>query len=248
MINRMNYEDALAKNDPHMHSTRGRVHVLVLHEDAVIAAGLVAILSGHCDLRVVRGSPDYEHDRIGFDVIAASPEAGMRCLDRVACATHTADFKVPSVLFVASEAREADVWRAFSAGASGYLRLGCEPEALAEAVRSVVSGTRYLCPAAARSVAEGISHAALTSREVEVLDLIAVGHSNKLIARGLGIELGTVKAHVKAIFGKLKAGTRTEASAIAIKRGLVGRQPVARSDFMQAGATIAAPLLQRSGM
>jgi len=248
MICRMKHEVASHKNDPNVLPLHNRIHVLIMHEDSVIAAGLNAILSGHCNMRVTRRAFAHtSQDQLNADVIVASTKVGVDCLEWIARAVKTANHPVPRVLIVASEAREADVWRAFSAGASGYLRLGCEPEDVAEAVRSVDRGGRYLCAAAARSVAEGITHAALTTRESEVLDLIAVGQSNKVIARGLGIELGTVKAHVKAIFAKLKAATRTEASAIAIQRGLVGRQIAPRYDYLQAGPAMSRPLLHRTG-
>lgn len=240
MIKRMKQAVALEKVDPDTLPLDRRIHVLVLHGDSVIGAGLTAILSGHCNMRVIRGSLGHDQELAGFDVIVASPDVGLRCLERPVLASEVTVCAAPKVLMIASEAREAEVWRAFSAGASGYVRLGCEPEDVTEAVCSVVNGGRYLCPATAQIVAEGISHAALTSRECDVLDLIAVGQSNKVIARALGIELGTVKGHVKAIFGKLKAATRTEASAIAIKRGLVGRQPFAQRNFRQPGATISA--------
>ena len=78
-----------------------------------------------------------------------------------------------------------------------------------------------IAPSASATVADGMAHADLTARELEVLQLLAQGFSNKLIARMLGIGLGTVKSHVRPILEKLHAASRTEAAAVARRRGLL---------------------------
>jgi two-component system NarL family response regulator len=70
-------------------------------------------------------------------------------------------------------------------------------------------------------MADSLTHATLTSRETEVLQLMASGESNKGIARKLQIEVGTVKSHMSAIMTKLGASSRTQAAGIAATRGLV---------------------------
>ena len=70
-------------------------------------------------------------------------------------------------------------------------------------------------------MADSLTRATLTSRETEVLSLVAAGQPNKIIARQLRIELGTVKSHMSAIMAKLGASSRTHAARIAASRGLV---------------------------
>ena len=93
---------------------------------------------------------------------------------------------------------------------------------LMAAVRSVGSGRPHFCIGAAPRLAQSLMRAPLTPRETEVLRLMALGLPNKRIASRLAIALGTVKAHNQAILAKLEARSRTEATAIAEQRGLLG--------------------------
>src|SRR5205085_4074433 len=88
-------------------------------------------------------------------------------------------------------------------------------------------GIRYLSEAVSRSVAASLGRASLTERETDVLQLLAEGCCNKLIARRLGIGVGTVKTHVKGVMSKLDATARTHAVVVAAARGLIhpGRRP-----------------------
>jgi len=98
--------------------------------------------------------------------------------------------------------------------------MGCELPELAGSVGLLSRGLRYLCPSAARRVAESLTRQCLTAREADVLHLMIKGCSNKVIARELDIAVGTVKAHVKAVLAKLDVGTRLQAVAAAAERGL----------------------------
>jgi DNA-binding NarL/FixJ family response regulator len=79
----------------------------------------------------------------------------------------------------------------------------------------------FVSPEVAAKLASRISEEELTNRELEILTLLAEGKSNKLIARELNISEGTVKTHVKSILEKLDATSRTEAVAVAARRGLI---------------------------
>jgi two-component system NarL family response regulator len=81
---------------------------------------------------------------------------------------------------------------------------------------------RYLSAELSRCVADSFTRIGLTSRETDVLQLLAQGQCNKSIARELGIGVGTVKTHVKGLFDKLGATARTHAVVLATRRGLVG--------------------------
>jgi two-component system NarL family response regulator len=126
-----------------------------------------------------------------------------------------------------SNDREADIRRAIEAGVQGYLLLGGTLDELVAGVTAVAKGMRYLCRSVAERMADSLTRTPLTSRETEVLQLVARGESNKEIARRLRIELGTVKSHMSAIMTKLNASSRTHAAGIAATRGLVQERALA---------------------
>lgn len=123
---------------------------------------------------------------------------------------------------------DEDVFRALQAGAGGYILKDCSAETLVDCVRAVLRGQRYLDPTAAASLAARVLHAPLTQRESEVLERIALGLSNKRIARELDVTEGTVKTHVKSLLDKLDADNRTQAIRIAASRGLIPSPAPAR--------------------
>jgi two-component system, NarL family, response regulator len=114
---------------------------------------------------------------------------------------------------------EDDSYRALDAGAQGYLLKDASDEQLAEAIRTVHRGGRHI-PAeiALRSVLRASLD--LTEREMEVLQLLTLGKSNRDIADQLSISEPTVKGHVYRIFNKLGVTSRTQAVLAAIERGL----------------------------
>jgi two-component system nitrate/nitrite response regulator NarL len=131
------------------------------------------------------------------------------------------------VMMLTVSDNEEDVLAAIRAGADGYLLKDMEPEDTLESIRAAASGKLVvserlteLLAAALRSEAntpQDSEDAALTQREHEILDLIAEGLSNKLIARALDISPGTVKVHVKNVLRKLNLNSRVEAAVWALK-------------------------------
>ena len=116
---------------------------------------------------------------------------------------------------------DEDIYRAIKAGAKAYLLKDTAREALMDCIRRVHGGETCIPPALAAKLAERISGEALSAREIEVLQRIAAGKSNKEIGTELFISEGTVKSHVKSIFAKLNVISRTEAVATATRRGLL---------------------------
>ena len=114
-----------------------------------------------------------------------------------------------------------DIRRAIEAGVHGYILLGGPLAELIEGATTLARGLRYLSRSVAQRMADSLTHTPLTSREIQVLSLVAVGESNKAIARELRIEMGTVKSHMTSIMSKLGATSRTQAAGIAATRGLV---------------------------
>jgi two-component system NarL family response regulator len=116
---------------------------------------------------------------------------------------------------------DEDIYRALQAGAKGYLLKGMFGDELVDAIRAVHSGKSRIPPVVAERLATRMGGSALTSRELEVLELIVRGQSNKEIGNSLCISEATVKTHINNLLGKLGVTDRTQAATSAIQRGIV---------------------------
>ncbi|HEV2278515.1 MAG TPA: response regulator transcription factor [Acidobacteriaceae bacterium] len=116
---------------------------------------------------------------------------------------------------------DEDIYRALQAGAKGYLLKGMDLTELSDAIRSVHAGKTRIPPRVAEKLAERMSGATLTGRELEVLKLIVAGKSNKDIGNALFISEATVKTHVNSLLSKLGVEDRTQAATTALQRGIV---------------------------
>ncbi|MCX6954666.1 MAG: response regulator transcription factor [Verrucomicrobia bacterium] len=125
------------------------------------------------------------------------------------------------VLIFSTFARDDEVQAALDAGALGYLQKSASRDELLAALRQVARGVRSLPPEVARRLAALRLGPAITPREREILALIAGGRANKEIANALGVSEDTVKRHVSHILEKLDVNDRAQATAEAIRRGIV---------------------------
>jgi two-component system, NarL family, response regulator len=116
---------------------------------------------------------------------------------------------------------DEDIHKAMAAGAQGYLLKGMPHDDLLEAIRRVKGGSQYLPPSVRSSLANRLPSSELSPRELQILELIVKGLSNKQIADRLGITEGTVKWHVNAILGRMNVSDRTQAAVAALNRGIV---------------------------
>ena len=116
---------------------------------------------------------------------------------------------------------DEDVYRALRAGARAYVLKDTRLEDLVQCIRIVHDGKNYIPPSIGAKLADRMKGPELSTREMEVLRLMAGGKSNKEIGAALFVSEGTVKGHVNHILAKLGASGRTDATRIAIKRGLV---------------------------
>jgi DNA-binding NarL/FixJ family response regulator len=116
---------------------------------------------------------------------------------------------------------DVEIQRALEAGARGYLLKNMPPSELVDVIRQVHAGKKRVPPEVAAHLAEHMSDEDLTAREVEVLRKVAGGNRNRDIAELLFISEETVKVHIKHIMDKLGAQDRTQAIAIAVRRGII---------------------------
>jgi DNA-binding NarL/FixJ family response regulator len=125
------------------------------------------------------------------------------------------------IIVLTTYAGDTRALRALKAGASGFLLKNSVRKDLLEAIQVVSSGRRYLPPDVATEIAVHAVDEPLTSREIDILRLIAQGKANKEIAHQIGVGEETVKAHLKSIFAKLDVADRTHAVTLAAKRGII---------------------------
>jgi DNA-binding NarL/FixJ family response regulator len=131
------------------------------------------------------------------------------------------EFPKARVVMLTTFEGDVEIQRALQAGAQGYLLKNMPPSELAKAIRHVHAGKKRVPLEVAAHLAEHLSDEELTPREVEVLERVAGGNRNLDIADLLFISEETVKVHLRHIMDKLRAKDRTEAIAIAVRRGII---------------------------
>ena len=208
-------------NEPHI------IRVVIADDHPVVLQGLTAILRSAKDIKVVGEATDGDqtcelYDQLSPDVVMLDLRMPTKDgLEVVAELMSRSRVPKPRIIVMSTYRSEEDIRRALAAGAKGYLVKGASPQQIREAVRRVAEGEVFLPPTIAAKLAESMSHPELSKRELEVLQYIANGRSNKEIGTILFISENTVRGHVKSILTKLDAMGRTEAIAIATKRGLL---------------------------
>jgi DNA-binding NarL/FixJ family response regulator len=205
-------------------SSNRKIRVMVVEDHVLVRMGLVAAANEEPDIEVVAEVED------GRQVVAAyrAHEVDVVLLDlrmpgmdgiEIIRALR-AEFGRVRILMLSSYGGGDDVSRAMQEGAAGYIVKGMLLEQLLEGIRTVHAGGKYLPPEISTRMAERVN-SDISPRELEVLQLISKGKSNREIAKHLGIVEGTVKIHIAHIFTKLGAADRTQAMAIAIKRQIL---------------------------
>lgn len=209
------------------------IRIVLVDDHPVVRDGLVAILSTQADFVVVGEAGDGRRLLENYalwrpDVVLLDLE--MPGMDGLTALTLLRQFDPAArvIVFTAFDTDER-ILEAVRAGAAGYLLKGAPRDELFRAIRVVQGGGSLLQPVVASKLMRQVSlqpEAAaepepLTPRELEVLALLARGYQNKEIAAELVISERTVKFHVSSILGKLNAGNRTEAVAVAAQQGLV---------------------------
>jgi two-component system NarL family response regulator len=201
------------------------IRILIADDHPVVREGLAAMINRQTDMTVVAEAAHGQEAVARFreqqpDVVLMDlrmPEmTGVEAILAVREAVPEA-----RVIVLTTYDTDEDIYRALRAGAKAYLLKDTPREALLQTIRAVHAGHTRVPSEVAAKLAERLSSAALTARELDVLRLIVTGKSNREIATQLCISEGTVKTHVNHILMKLDASDRTHAATTALKRGLV---------------------------
>jgi two-component system NarL family response regulator len=205
-------------------TTAQRIRILVADDHPIFRTGLRLLIDQQPDMQVVGEAADGVETLQKLAVLRPDVtllDMRMPRMDgaQVLAARATEDRRRSPIIILTTFDGDEEVYRAVDAGARGYLLKDASPEELVESIRQVHRGGQYFAPAvAAKLVARG---APLSAREVSIVELLARGLSNKEIQAALSLPEGTVKNHLKRIFGKLEVADRTQAAMAAVRRGLV---------------------------
>jgi DNA-binding NarL/FixJ family response regulator len=208
-----------------MNRAKKVIRVLVADDHTVVRDGLVAIIKQEIDMDVVAETGDgrkavelwkkHRPDVTLMDL--RMPELdGVNAIYEIRAAEPNA-----RVILLTTFDGDEDIYRGMRAGAKSYLLKDVRREELFQCIREVHAGKTFVPPAIAAKLAERLPTEELSPRELEVLRLLAEGKPNKLIGVALSIAEVTVKSHVQSLFKKLNVLSRTEAIAVANRRGLL---------------------------
>ncbi len=201
------------------------IRVLIADDHFVARFGLRGLVSDQPDMEVVGEAKTGAeavtlYRQIRPDVVLM--DIRMPDLDGIqATLAISRDDAGARILIVSSYDTEADVQKVHAAGAAGYVMKEAEPDELLQAIRTVAGGGRHVPPAIAARLAVGATQIQPSPRDLEIVQLIGDGLSNKQIAEKLDLTAGTVRIYVSQILGRLGAANRAEAVTIALRRGLI---------------------------
>jgi len=202
-----------------------RARVLLVDDHALLRTGVANIINQEPDLRVVAEAGDGDeaialYEQHHPDVMVLDLRMPKR--DGVAVVQRVLEVHPKACLLIMTTYDgDEDIFQCLSQGAKGYLLKDAPRQEILSAIRAVSEDRPYTSSSVAAKALQRMAKPSLTQRELDVLQLVAQGRSNKDIARRLAITEGTAKTHVKAILTKLDAISRTEAVAVAHKRGMI---------------------------
>ena len=198
---------------------------MVVEDHAVVRQGLIALLSSAPDIEVVGWATDGQaavelYDRYRPEItlmdLRLPKMGGVEAITAI-----RADHSNAHFIVLTTFDGDEDIYRAMQAGAKAYLLKGTDIDEVLTTIRTVHAGKNRIPSAIAGKLAERISGQQLTGRELNTLERIVAGRSNKQIASDLNISEATVKSHVNSLLSKLGAADRTQAAIIAVQRGFV---------------------------
>jgi two-component system NarL family response regulator len=202
-----------------------KIRVILADDHPVVRDGLAAIVNQQADMQVIAEAGDGEeaialYEQHLPDVMVLDLRMPKR--DGVSVVQNVLERHPKArMLIMTTFDGDEDIFRSLSQGAKGYILKDAPRTEILTAIRAVSQDRPYTSSTVAAKALQRMAKPSLTQRELSVLQEIAQGRSNKDIARRLSITEGTAKTHVKSILTKLDAISRTEAVAVAHKRGLI---------------------------
>ena len=208
-----------------MQSDHNLIRILTVDDHPLLRKGIAALVNAEPDMKLVAEAPN------GKDAVDAfrshRPDVTLMDLQMPKVdgldAIHAIreEFPEARIIVLTTYSGDMRVLRALRAGAKAYILKGNVQEELLNTIRAVHAGHKRIPPDVAAELAIHSTDDALTEREIDVLELIAVGNGNKQIADRLSISEATVKSRVTNILSKLGANDRAHAVTIGLERGII---------------------------
>jgi DNA-binding NarL/FixJ family response regulator len=205
--------------------TKARIRILIADDHEIVREGIVSCIKTQDDFEIVGLAKNgletlHRIDELSPDVLLLDIQMPLLDGHDILKALKERAFG-PKSIVISTFSADDIVRRALLAGAMAYLLKDAPREEIWETIRKVAKGQTVVKPSLLPRSHEALNKAPLTNRELDVLGLMAKGHSNKQIGLQLSITEGTAKTHVFAIMEKLGANGRTEAVVIAARRGIL---------------------------
>jgi DNA-binding NarL/FixJ family response regulator len=206
-------------------TTKDNIRILIVDDHPVVCSGLTSMLSAQVGMEVVGSAASGEEalamilrDRPSLILL----DLRMPGMDGIGVLNALKPVeKPPRVLVLTSFEKDEDIYRAIRAGAHGYLLKDTTESEMVAAISVVSGGKRYIPRHIAARLADRMMRSDLTARELQILELLAQGSTNKQIGATLDISDNTVRHHVNNIMEKLQVSDRTEAVATAMRSGVL---------------------------
>jgi len=201
------------------------IRIFIVDDHPVVRAGLTSMLGTQAGLKVIGSACSGEEAlqklrREAVDVVLLDLRMpGISGIETLRTLAQAPSF--PRVIVLTSYEMDEDIYRAVQAGARGYLMKDTPQREMIEAIASVHAGKRYIPRHIAARLADRMMRSNLTIRELEILEMLAKGRTNKEIGNALEISDNTVRNHVINIIDKLGVSDRTEAATTAFQRGIL---------------------------
>jgi DNA-binding NarL/FixJ family response regulator len=201
------------------------IRILAVDDHPMLREGIASLVASQSDMELVAeastGREALEQFR-NYRPDLTLMDLQMPDMDGIeAMAAIRDEFPEARIIVLTTYKGDVQILRALKAGARAYLLKGLLRKELLETIRAVHRGEKRISPEVAAVLADHVVDEPLTSREIDVLRLIAGGNANKLIGDRLSITEETVKGYVKNILSKLGASDRTHAVTVALKRGII---------------------------